>query len=741
MSSVLAPLVLAATTAGTALSVLYEVIHIATKSSGVTSFDIFTMKFPVFGVLLISVLLYSLCLFLIKATIQSNSCHAAEALSSTSRSIVDPIVQAVSSRSSKRRHRRRKRQQLGLLSMLQHSSSTDSKRNDEDDDVSDEEEASSAASLLPFSLSLSSASITKLWEDIFLSPESAMKTPFRILKPEEEDEIFFAEDSASFDDGTEPDDDKHADNHSPVHFCFLVHGFRGHSRDLSYVQAVMRRCASLQKSTRQLVVHSSRCNEKKTDDGVIAGGTRLFHEMLNVIRTEMSSRTKDTTESRNPKILKPISISLWGNSLGGLYARYALSLLSEHFVVSNNAADGSTYWIVDNAYVVHLNIFCTTATPHLGISGHTFVTLPRRAEIGLASAMGTTGKDLFRINSILYDMATSEQFVNPLSLFRKRVCYANAYGTDFPVPASTAAFLSECSTYPHRVSDDDDPNDDSLVQIATLFTAPLNRSDENTLLHIQNKEEASASLDKELARMSISLDSLGWKKVFVDMRKEVPHIVLPKSLIRGGSGSKSMFATKTTTSTTPVQSMTSSTQSERSSHGSNSSDEEDDDTATLHANASASKLDSEKSTYPIEPIHRMVKKRRISSRQNSTSKNLEYATMVLSSKDVAAAVSTSALLFDTNTNTEKDSTNNDNTQNDERDERNDGKDGQDETHFAIHWPLGHNMIVAFSRSRWSAHMNKAGRPVVDALAKEIVNDILAFQPTAIDDVTRNPMLQ
>ena len=56
----------------------------------------------------------------------------------------------------------------------------------------------------------------------------------------------------------------------------------------------------------------------------------------------------------------------------------------------------------------------------------------------------------------------------------------------------------------------------------------------------------------------------------------------------------------------------------------------------------------------------------------------------------------------------------------------DENDTDEETHFAIHWPLGHNMIVAFSRSRWSAYMNKAGRPVVDALAKEIVDDIFQF---------------
>jgi hypothetical protein len=45
----------------------------------------------------------------------------------------------------------------------------------------------------------------------------------------------------------------------------------------------------------------------------------------------------------------------------------------------------------------------------------------------------------------------------------------------------------------------------------------------------------------------------------------------------------------------------------------------------------------------------------------------------------------------------------------------------------FHWPLGHNMMVAFSRNRLSTYMNKAGRPVVDSLAKELVDDIFDWK--------------
>jgi hypothetical protein len=36
------------------------------------------------------------------------------------------------------------------------------------------------------------------------------------------------------------------------------------------------------------------------------------------------------------------------------------------------------------------------------------------------------------------------------------------------------------------------------------------------------------------------------------------------------------------------------------------------------------------------------------------------------------------------------------------------------------------MIVAFSRSRLSSYLNRAGRPFVDGLAKDLVQDILSF---------------
>jgi len=117
--------------------------------------------------------------------------------------------------------------------------------------------------------------------------------------------------------------------------------------------------------------------------------------------------------------------------------------------------------------------------------------------------------------------------------------------------------------------------------------------------------------------MSNALDSLGWKKVFVDVRNEIPmQFTLPKIVRKNSSGE-----------TTPVE----------------------------------------------EPVQSLKEKG------------------VVESRDIAEAISLPP-------NMDK-----------------------------ITVPLGHNMIVAFSRDKVSTLMNKPGRRVVDALAKELVEDIFSWE--------------
>lgn len=133
-----------------------------------------------------------------------------------------------------------------------------------------------------------------------------------------------------------------------------------------------------------MVVHVPSCNELKTKDGVERGGKRLVEEMLETIRIEMKKRVDSCTDREATVGIRDITISMLGNSLGGLYSRFAIAELVER-------ADNM---VLDGQYRLHLNVFCTTASPHLGISKHTYIPIPRSAEIGVAHTMGNTGKDL-----------------------------------------------------------------------------------------------------------------------------------------------------------------------------------------------------------------------------------------------------------------------------------------------------------------------------------------------------------
>lgn len=262
--------------------------------------------------------------------------------------------------------------------------------------------------------------------------------------------------------------------------------------------------------------------------------------------------------------------------------------------------------------------------------------------MGIGLALGDTGRDLFRMNDLMETMATCPTFLEPLRSFRKRVAYANAYGTDFPVPAQTAAFLCPTSDYPHHFVDgeddwdravvDENEDDDNLI-VATLHTRPADPS--------SAAEEKHA--DDDIARMSHSLDSLGWKKVFVDIRGEIPvGVSLPRRLLRSLDGSDEQGD---------------------SSRGENVVDD-----------------DGERGAAPC-PVRALRGKKG----------------PAVESRDVANAMSMTK-------------------------------------HGRVTLPVGHNMICAFSRSRLSSLINRGGRPVMDGLASELVEDILSWKAEAEEGV-------
>ena len=465
-----------------------------------------------------------------------------------------------------------------------------------------------------------------------------------------------------------------------THLCFLVHGHRGQSKDLSYMHAAIQgRSSEVRRQRREklrrlessrssgddaenneiaaaidqiraslgqnVLVHSATCNEGKTNDGVRAGGERLVEEMLQVIRKEADRTRRKNQRHRDGDLggeeVVDITLSLVGNSLGGIYSRYAIALLFEMAEeVDENDVDcsGKTFLLDNGSIRLRFETFCTTATPHLGCSRHTYVSLPRSAETAVGNFLGETGRDLFRMNDLLYSMGTDTYFLHPLSQFRRRVAYANAYHTDFPVPAATAAFLHEESSHAHfwDASSGDSEWDKSIVAI--LHTQPSYSSS----LSKDCKDDLFGDCEDELHAMSKSLDSLGWKKVIVDLRSEIPAVGIPN---------------------------------------------------VIRKNSLVMKVKQQNGNYQHDGITDEGFEENLVPVQNGTLSDSEELRKSLRRKGSIAS-------------------------RDAREAFGSPRDG------SLHLPVGHNMICAFSRGRVSSHMNRGGRPVMDALAKELVDEIL-----------------
>ena len=321
-----------------------------------------------------------------------------------------------------------------------------------------------------------------------------------------------------------------------------------------------------------VVVHSPKCNVGRTHDGIRAGGRRLANEIVEYVESDVRDRLLlssssppmrrryddeydgdrrhggdgTTDDEEEDDVVVHATYSIVGNSLGGLYGRYAISLLPYTWTVSTSSSSSSLSSSSDSVHRsgrrktaavrlhLHPNVFCTTATPHLGVSRHTYLPIPRMLETIIGTGMRTTGRDLFRLGGkslsssssssmmslaslmrgkrrmpssrnvddnvdggrdsnangdtigddgivvvetsgrikddddidnigddgcddveevecVIRSMCLGDRYLDPLRNFRSRIAYANAYGTDFQVPTMTAAFLNDRSVVPHRL--------------------------------------------------------------------------------------------------------------------------------------------------------------------------------------------------------------------------------------------------------------------------------------------------
>lgn len=415
-----------------------------------------------------------------------------------------------------------------------------------------------------------------------------------------------------------------------VHYVFLVHGWLGNDLEMSYLaeafdktisgahdvtvddgddvgvssnddgqskkrvkRSTSRATVEMQNNANdvdedfhpEIIVHSVTCNVGKTHDGIRNGGTRLANEIIHFIQTDTMKRRPLLDDDDDDKVCN-VTYSLVGNSLGGLYSRFAISKIPYEIPMNTSNSDD------DKEHKIHLfpNIFCTTATPHLGVSQHTYLPIPRLAETIIGSGMGATGRDLFRLNSdvptgaaakvnaaaaktvkrlssfrirrgsemfplqdegeeggeeeelecVIKNMCLQDEFLVPLRNFRQRIAYANAYGTDFQVPCQTAAFLNDKSGVGQFVvearcmrNDEDGseakPDDDAMRKHSREGGYDPAKPFVVAVLRTEQQNqpqppahETGDIASDELLQMSQSLDALGWTKVFVDMRDSIP---------------------------------------------------------------------------------------------------------------------------------------------------------------------------------------------------------------------------
>jgi len=207
---------------------------------------------------------------------------------------------------------------------------------------------------------------------------------------------------------------KHGSASMPKHLVVLQNGLYGSAINLVVLEQKLRLIGGS-----DVLVHRATSNEgARTRDGVAAGGRRLAEEVKLIAE-------------KHPSLLK---LSLVGNSLGGLYARYAATELL-------NKTSGMMAGLIPDALV-------TTGSPHLGVRSYLFLPLPSLLlQLGGLVA-GQSADDLLlqddaREPLLVRMCAENSMHRAALRAFRRRRLYANLIG-DFMVPFGTAAIENGC---------------------------------------------------------------------------------------------------------------------------------------------------------------------------------------------------------------------------------------------------------------------------------------------------------
>lgn len=259
----------------------------------------------------------------------------------------------------------------------------------------------------------------------------------------------------------------------PKHLVVQVHGISGTAGDLGYLKRRLE-------ADDDVAVLACASNEGflKTFDGVAAGAARVARE----VRAEVARRP--TLET----------ISVVGNSLGGLYGRQAVAALYDD---ANRTICG-----------LEPLAFVTTAAPHLGSRRARWSPFLRPLAPLAPRWFAQSGRDVFRQSPVLEAFAAERLFLEPLRAFRARRAYGTARG-DFMVPVASALFTAlppaALARQGERLEDRDAPAGGAayLVRAAAY-------------------DGSRAALPADERRLAEGLDAVGFDRVLVEFPSAGP---------------------------------------------------------------------------------------------------------------------------------------------------------------------------------------------------------------------------
>lgn len=272
---------------------------------------------------------------------------------------------------------------------------------------------------------------------------------------------------------------------APTHLIVLQHGLYGAASHLCVLAEKLN-------GGDGVLVHSARSNEGRNRDGIAAGGSRLAEEIQALIAS-------------HPSLSR---LSLIGNSLGGLYVRFAAAELLDN--------DGTLAGLEADTLI-------TTCSPHLGVRRHLYLPLPSQLFAAGRAVAGLTAEELLLCDDpdkplLLRMSSPSSHYGKALKAFRRRRLYANIKG-DFLVPFGTAAIEGGrwgAGVYDARHADDFLQPADGLVFVEPRVWA--GEVDGIAAVREAGVSDAGGGGGPVQEAMVAGLNTCSWSKVAVSFR-------------------------------------------------------------------------------------------------------------------------------------------------------------------------------------------------------------------------------